>query len=120
MNSKQKGKRGELEVAHILKQNGFEDARRTAQFCGNTGDAADVVGLDGFHIEVKRCETIKIMDWIRQAERDCKGRKTPLVVFRRNNEDWYCVIRFQFFLDILKKLWRGSDDGREEINTNLS
>lgn len=104
MNSKQKGKRGELEVARILKDNGFEDARRTAQFCGNTGDAADVVGLDGFHVEVKRCETIKMMDWIRQAERDCKGEKIPLVVFRKNNDDWYVTLRFQAFLDILKVL----------------
>lgn len=105
MNSKQKGKRGELEIARILRDNGFEDARRTAQYCGNTGEAADVVGLDGFHLEVKRCETIKIMDWLHQAENDCKGSDTPLVVFRKNGEDWYVCLRFQAFLDLIKKLF---------------
>lgn len=121
INSKRKGAVGEREVAKILRENGFDDARRTAQFCGNTGDAADVTGLEEFdiHIEVKRQERISIMDWMRQAIRDCKGRN-PLVVFRQNNGEWYCVMRFQFFLDILKKLLRRSDDGREEINSNIS
>ena len=103
MNSNNKGKRGELEVARILRENGFEDARRTAQYCGNTGDAADVVGLDGFHLEVKRCETIRIMEWLKQAIRDCKG-KIPLVVFRRNNDEWFVCLRLVNFLDLLKKI----------------
>ena len=111
-NSKQKGKRVELEVAHILQENGFASARRTAQFCGNTGDAADVTGLEMFdiHIEVKRQEQVRIMDWIRQAIRDCKGRN-PLVVFRQNNGEWYCVMRFQFFLDLLNKILGRNKDG---------
>lgn len=43
MNSKQKGKRGELEWASYCRGQGY-DCRRTAQYCGNTGDASDVVG----------------------------------------------------------------------------
>lgn len=101
MNSKQKGKRGELEVAHILQKHGFK-ARRTAQFCGNTGDAADVIGLPGFHIEVKRCETTKIWDWIAQAERDHKADNVPLVVFRRNGADWQVALNFETFLEIIR------------------
>ena len=99
-NSKQKGKRGELEVAHILQEHGY-DARRTAQYCGNTGDAADVVGLDGFHIEVKRCETTKIWDWIHQAERDHKAEEIPLVVFRKSHEKWKVCIDLEEFLKII-------------------
>lgn len=101
MNSKQKGKRGELEVARILKDHGF-DARRTAQFCGNTGEAADVIGLEGYHIEVKRCETTKIWEWIQQAERDHKAGTIPLVVFRKNGEKWKVTLDFEEFLEILK------------------
>ena len=102
MNSKQKGKRGELEVAKILRDHGF-DARRTAQFCGNTGDAADVIGLDGFHIEVKRTETTKIWDWFAQAERDHKADTVPLVVFRKNGETWKVALDFEAFLKLLQK-----------------
>lgn len=102
MNSKQKGKRGELEVAKILKEHGY-DARRTAQYCGNTGDAADVIGLEGFHIEVKRCETTKIWDWIHQAERDHKAEEIPLVVFRKSHEEWQVCLSLEAFLKLLKQ-----------------
>ena len=102
MNSKQKGKRGELEVAKILREHGY-DARRTAQYCGNTGEAADVVGLDGYHIEVKRAEQIKIYDWLHQAERDHKSGDIPVVVFRKNGEPWSVVLDFEDFLKIIEK-----------------
>ena len=88
--SRDKGKVGEREVANILISLGFP-ARRTAQYCGNTGDASDVVGVDGFHLEVKRCETIRLPEWIAQAERDCGG-KIPVVLFRRSKEPWRAVI----------------------------
>ena len=102
MNSKQKGKRGELEVAKILRQHGYE-ARRTAQYCGNTGEAADVIGLDGFHIEVKRSETTKIWEWLAQAERDHKEGEVPVVVFRKNGERWHAVLDFEALLKIMEK-----------------
>ena len=116
-NSKQKGKRGELEVAHILQEHGF-DARRTAQFCGNTGEAADVIGLPGYHLEVKRCETTKIWDWIQQAERDCKAEETPLVVFRKSHEKWKVVLDFEIFLKIIESTVvhncaHGEKDGKD-------
>ena len=101
MNSKQKGKRGELEVAKILQKHGY-DARRTAQYCGNTGEAADVIGLDGFHIEVKRAEATKIWDWIAQAEMDHRADTVPIVVFRKNGESWKVVLDFEAFLNLLK------------------
>lgn len=94
--SREKGKRGEREVAEILRSHGFP-GRRTAQYCGNTGDASDVVGLDGYHIEVKRCETIRIMDWMEQAEREANG-DVPLVVFRKSRGKWYAVLAFEAFL----------------------
>ncbi len=53
INSKAKGKRFELRLAGILRDYGFQDCRRTAQYCGNTGDASDIVGLPGIHIEAQ-------------------------------------------------------------------
>ena len=52
VNSKQKGARFERLLASKFREYGY-DARRTAQYCGNTGDASDVVGLNGLHIEAK-------------------------------------------------------------------
>ena len=104
---REKGKTGEREIAALLRSMGFEDARRTAQYAGNTGEAADVIGLPGIHIEVKRQETTKLHEWIRQAERDC-GEKTPCVFHRRNREPWYCTLPLIDFLQILK----GEQDDR--------
>lgn len=83
MNSKQKGKRGELEWAAYCRQQGY-DCRRTSQYCGNTGDASDVVGLTGIHQEVKRVEHLNIYEAIEQADRDKKDFEIPIVAHRKN------------------------------------
>lgn len=111
MNSKQKGKRGELEFAKELRLLGYEDARRTAQYCGNTGDAADVVGVDGLHLEIKRAERLSIPAWIEQAERDCKGR-TPVVVFRQDWQPWRVCLRAEDFFLMYKKALEYDNDQR--------
>lgn len=103
VNSKQKGKRAELEVAKILKQHGYDDARRTAQYCGSTGDAADVVGLPGFHLEVKHQETVRLDEWWAQAKRDSDFTgNIPLVVHRKNGQKWKVTMDFETFLEVIK------------------
>lgn len=59
--SREKGKRGEREFAKLCRDQGF-DVRRTAQYCGNTGEAADVVGLPHIHVEVKNVERLNVYD----------------------------------------------------------
>ena len=102
INSKAKGSAGERELSRILRDRGY-DAHRTAQYCGNTGDAADVVGLDGFHIECKRCERTEIQKWMEQAERDHKDGTIPIVVHRRSREEWMVTLKLDKFLDILER-----------------
>lgn len=64
---REKGKAGERELAALFREYGF-NARRTSQYCGQTGDASDVIGLPGFHVECKRCETTKSMNgWRRRS-----------------------------------------------------
>ena len=72
INSKNKGARFERTIASKLKEYGYE-ARRTQQYCGNTGEASDVVGLPGIHIECKHQERMQLYDWMDQAKRDSKG-----------------------------------------------
>lgn len=89
-NGNRKGKKGELEVARLCRTEGYE-GRRSAQFCGNSpGGTADVVGLPGIHIEVKRVEHLNIDDALDQARRDA-GKTTgnlPTVFHRKNNTGW--------------------------------
>lgn len=89
MNSKNKGKRGELELAHKLNDLGFKDARRTAQYNGKeTGSLADVVGVPGVHVECKRNERLNINDAMEQAIRDCNEGEAPMVFHRKNGKPW--------------------------------
>ena len=85
MNSLAKGKRGERELAKKLKEYGY-DCRRGQQYSGIEGD--DVVGLDGIHIECKRVERLQLTDAMLQSRRDSKEDEIPVVMHRKNHEDW--------------------------------
>lgn len=86
VNSKAKGARFERTLASKFREYGYSDARRTAQYCGNTGDASDVVGLDGIHIEAKHQERMQLYDWMAQAKRDAVGTgNLPTVFHKKNN-----------------------------------
>ena len=103
MNSKQKGKRGELELAHKLKEYGY-DARRTAQYCGNTGDASDVVGLNGIHIECKRNEHLNVYDAMAQAKGDSTGTgNMPTVMWRKNDCEWLVTMELKDWISLFRE-----------------
>lgn len=108
--SRDKGKRFEREIASVLKDYGY-DAKRTAQNCGKSGDAADVVGLNGIHIECKRCEQIKIYDWMAQSIRDSAGTgRKPAVFFRKNNCETLVTMRLADWIEIYRE-WESGQDG---------
>lgn len=97
--SRDKGKRGERECAALLKAHGF-DARRGQQFNGSDG-SADVVGLPGFHVEVKRTEALRIYEAMHQAEGDARDGEIPLVLHRRNRKEWLAILKADDFLEMI-------------------
>ncbi len=99
--SREKGKRGEREVANILKERGY-DAKRGVQYQGSP-DSPDVVGLPGAHIEVKRTERFDLYSALEQCIGDSGSGETPVVVHRKNNKDWVAVLRLEDFLDLYEK-----------------
>lgn len=111
INSNQKGKRFERTLASKFREYGY-DARRTAQYCGNTGDASDVIGLKGIHIEAKHQEKMSLYDWVDQAKRDAKanGKGYLPTVFHKKN---HCEILVTMTLDDWMKLYK-------EYETNKS
>lgn len=101
-NSKQKGARYERHIVGRFKDYGIE-ARRTAQYCGNTGDAADVDGVLGLHIECKHQEQLRIYDWMAQAVHDSqKSGNIPMVIFKKNNHEDLCAVRFDDMMKLYK------------------
>lgn len=96
-NGKQKGKRGELELAKKLREYGY-DARRTVQYNGKAEEGkADLLGLPGVHIECKRTERLSIYDAMAQAKADSKG-EIPCVFHRKNNCEWLVVMSLDSFM----------------------
>lgn len=115
INSKKKGATGEREFANYCKNKGF-DVRRTAQYNGKELDSkADVVGIPGIHIEVKRVEQLNIHKAMEQAIRDSEGHnEIPIVAHRKNNKKWLITMT----ADDWFKMWYGI--GEEDSNGKSS
>ena len=107
-----KGKRGESEVVHIFKGFGFGDAHRSQQFCGRGESSADVVGIDGLHLEVKLgYKYSKIYEFREQAERDAEGSDNiPVVCCRMDRKPWLAVLDLDDFIAI----WQDATAWRRE------
>lgn len=86
INSREKGKRGERELAEKLRRYGF-NCRRGEQYSGANGDA-DVIGLPGIHIECKRVEALNIDKAMKQSISDARTGEIPTVFHRKNEQDW--------------------------------
>ena len=100
MNSRQKGARGERELAAVLREHGF-DSKRGQQYCGLNGDA-DVIGLPGIHIECKRVERLNIYEAMQQAKRDAGDGEVPAVFHRKNREGWLVTMSFEDWIKLYK------------------
>lgn len=109
--SRDKGKRGERELANLLRQHGYE-CRRGQQFCGNNGDA-DVVGLPGIYIECKRVEKLNLYDAVDQAKRDRTKGLLPAVFHRKNNHEWLVTMPFDDWIQIYKE-WEAGKEVTDE------
>ena len=101
MNSNRKGKVGEREIAQFLRDHGFY-ARRGVQYHGGS-DSPDVVGLKGFHIEVKRVERLNLYEAMEQSIRDSAPDETPLVMHRRDRDYWKVTMRLDDFMKLIKE-----------------
>lgn len=113
--SKDKGARFERSLASKFREYGYQ-ARRTAQYCGNTGDASDVVGLPGLHIEAKHQETMRLYEWMSQAKRDSEGTgRLPAVFHKKNNAEILVTMTLDDWFNLYREWEAGFDlKGREQ------
>jgi len=100
MNSRAKGKVGELEAAQWFRDHGHP-ARRGQQFAGGADSPDVIVGdLPHVHFEVKRTERLDLEAAMGQAIYDGRDR-TPVVMHRRNRGEWLMTMRAEDALDLL-------------------
>ena len=101
MNSRQKGKRGELEAARVLREYGYE-THRGVQYHGGP-ESPDVTGLPGCHLEIKRVEKLNIQDAVEQAKRDRADGELAVVMHRKNNCEWLVTMPFADWIRIYRE-----------------
>lgn len=102
-----KGKRGEREFAAFCREQGY-DVHRTQQYRGNTGAAGDVEGLPGIHVEVKRTESLRLVDYMAQSKHDAEAEgkgNIPIVAWRKNDHPWYVVMTAEDFFTLYRE-WK--------------
>jgi len=105
INSQQKGKRFEREIAKEINRRFNTSVRRTPCSGGLSikGDIIDLQGsLKDYHFECKYQKKLNFWKAISQAQRDCPPRKHWLVVFRRNQETPKVIMNFDHFLNLLE------------------
>lgn len=110
MNSRVKGAAGERELSKELKKYGF-NVRRGQQYSGANGDA-DVIGIEGLHIECKRVERLNIYEAVEQAQRDARADEIPVVMHRKNRKPWLVTVTLENFMKM-----RGVSHGEQKTDS---
>jgi Holliday junction resolvase len=98
INSNRKGRDGEEELVRKIREQGFPRIRRSQQYCGKSGESADLIGLPNIHIECKRVEKLNIFEAIKQAIRDVLHSgtsKLACVFHRKNRERWLVTMTLE-------------------------
>lgn len=105
MNSRAKGARSERILSHKLNELGYT-TRRGQQYSGANGDA-DVVGIDGIHIECKAVERLNVWDAMAQSERDAREGEIPVVMHTKNRKPWLVTMRLEDWAKLHKGELKG-------------
>jgi hypothetical protein len=107
MNSRRKGKDGELALVRKLKEYGY-DVRRSQQYAG-INSVADVVGIDHLHIEAKYRQNGhgQTYEWLDQAKREARPGEIPVVMHKKvskeyRGNEWLVTMTLDDFITI----WR--------------
>lgn len=111
-NSREKGKRGERELAALLSYHGFQ-AERAQQYKGGQ-HSADIhcpsMSMLGFHIECKRTEVGRLGEWWDKAAEEAGFGKTPVIFWRQNRGRWFAIFEAEAFLDWLGRMISGQEE----------
>jgi hypothetical protein len=94
INSRQKGKRGELDLCHsLISVMGWSGTRRAQQFNGNAGHAdVTIPQLPRVFPECKLVNRLNLSEAMKTAVAQCRGC-IPVIFHRRDREDWMVTVR---------------------------
>lgn len=71
------------------------------QYNGKAEDGqADLIGLDGIHVECKAVEKLNVSKAMEQAVNDSKEGEMPTVFHKKNREGWLVTMRLEDWIKI--------------------
>lgn len=97
-----KGAEGERELAQILNAYGYDTQRGGSQ---TYGTVPDLTGMDGIHIECKRCEQLNLHAAVKQSEADAArfSDGLPAVFHRKNRTQWLVTMPLAAWITLYEK-----------------
>ena len=99
--SKRKGAAGEREAAEKLNDVLGTRFHRGRQYHGGP-ESPDLTGdMPGLHLEVKRCERLRLYEALAQARRDASVTQVPAVMHRANQKPWVIVVDVEHLIRLL-------------------
>lgn len=100
LNSRAKGKKGELEFLAKHVTPWWPEARRNLE--QHTGDKRDCLAVAGIHFQIKRVESLNIWAALDQAITEADPLDVPIVAFRRNRSPWYGALEMDELIPLLR------------------
>jgi hypothetical protein len=96
-----KGQGGELEAKKLFAAHGWTVRGLEAQGDHMATRLPPEGSLLALHLEIKRQERLRIVEWTRQAMDEAPEGVPPVVCYRRSNEQWMAVLPLADLLDLL-------------------
>lgn len=104
VNSRQKGKRGELELCQSLRELFGWDVQRAVQYNGNAGDSDLIIKqLPEIFVECKRVQSLNLSKAMEIAVAQA-GPKLPLIFHRKDREEWMVTLPLKDLLSAARIL----------------
>ena len=111
---REKGKRGEREVAALIRGHGFE-AWRGQQFRGGEGSPDIVHNIPNVHMEVKFREQFSLYPALEETATTVEAIKgnMPVVFHRRKTKPWVVVMYAEDYLNLVERIreWEATEYG---------
>lgn len=118
---KAKGSKAEREIAKIFRETGIDRNCRRQLLSGGSYLKGDLNTSIGYTVEIKKQETAKIWEWIKQTEKQAEEEhQPPLLIFGRNNSSYYCVLDLYDFCKLFNKAKKPVDDSNRELNWKIN
>lgn len=109
---RRKGKAGELELARLLRELLGADVARNLEQSRQGG--ADLLGMPGWAVEVKRAARARLSEWWLQTctQAEVTGQR-PALFYRLDRQPWRVVIPVRYFA-------KGFEDAPTWMNVETS